>query len=207
MNGGLPCHGRSEPVKRTRTSVPRQSVSYNDIQPSPLPHHHHSGSQLSSTSQTFFGAASPSVSHLRSTQGDGPYFPHAGPSNYSGTQPSVDPAYLLQPANPVIDPIPLETSTQYNWLKDGHSEPFAFLNTNFDSSLHVDAVPQQWNQTSFWDDFGSFLVPQMNTSPFDPTTAAGLESRLLYVPGATNNPMRRGVSLAEICECLPTRRE
>lgn len=100
--------------------------------------------------------------------------------------------------------IPIETPAngtgQFDWLKDGHSEPFAFLNTNFDSSQVVDSFPSQWTSTSFWDDFQSFLVPQINTSPFNPATATGLESRLMYVPGTTDNPMRRGVSLAEICE-------
>lgn len=113
---------------------------------------------------------------------------------------SLNPAYLLPTPSTGNHPTPLPQQSQFDWVKDSNNEPFAFLNMSFDGSFPMDSTPAGWNANSFWDDFGSFLVPQSNTSPFDPSTTAGLESRLLYVPGASNNPMRRGVSLAEICE-------
>ena len=194
LNGGLECHGKSEPVKRTRRVGPRQSSDSSHKASPSLPSH--TGSYHPSP-HSFFNAnaSSPSVSNLRSTHTSS--IP-TGASDYGTTPTSLNPAFILPTANPV--PLtPLDTSDhQFDWLKDGHSEPFAFLNTSFDGSLNVDSVPQ-WNQNSFWDDFGSFLVPQTNMSPFDPTTSGPLESRLLYVTGTTDNPMRRGVSLAEIC--------
>jgi hypothetical protein len=123
----------------------------------------------------------------------------AAPSSYNPGPSSVNPAYILSTPSTAPLATPLASQQQFDWLKDGNSEPFAFLNANFDGSLNVDSVPQQWNQSSFWDDFGSFLVPQSNMSPFDASSAVPLESRLLFVPGAADNPMRRGVSLAEIC--------
>jgi hypothetical protein len=213
-HGGLECHGRSSPVKRTRNLASRPSTTYHDEQPSPSRH----GNGLTGYNATYqhpvtqshqhLPVASPSVSDLRSTPLDKPYIPIAGPSTYDPGPSSVDPAFLMHSAPVYPDnttPIPIGTpgaGNQFNWLKDGHSEPFAFLNTNFDSSqvVDVDSVPPQWTSNSFWDDFGSFLVPQMNMSPFNPGTTTGLESRLMYVPGTTDNPMRRGVSLAEICK-------
>jgi hypothetical protein len=198
LHGGLECHGQSEPVKRSRTIGPRSSSGPSSVQATPTNGHlyqHQGLYQATPQSQSFMSAPSPSVSHLRSTHNDNT---QAGPSNYYA-QPSFTPAYTLPTTNsmPASDPIP--TPSPFDWLKDGHSEPFAFLNTNFDLSSNVASVPQQWNQSSFWDDFGSFLVPQSNMSPFDPATTVPLESRLLFVPGTTSNPMRRGVSLAEIC--------
>lgn len=114
----------------------------------------------------------------------------------------MNPAYLLRTSTSTSHSLQHGQQTQFDWLKDSNNEPFAFLNTNFDGSYPVDSTSTAWNPTSFWDDFGQFLVPQSNTSPFNPSVTAGLESRLLFVPGASNNPMRRGVSLAEICEYI-----
>jgi hypothetical protein len=212
-HGGLECHGRSSPVKRARNLTSRPSASYHDEQPSPRHTGYDGAYAQPAATPSHLAAPSPSVSDLRSTPIDRPYIPVAGPSTYDPGPPAVDPAYLMHHTPMFTDnamPIPVDTpgigTGQYDWLKDGHSEPFAFLNTNFDSSQVVDSVPTQWTSTSFWDDFQSFLVPQMNMSPFSPATATGLESRLMYVPGTTDNPMRRGVSLAEICESVRDQR-
>jgi len=200
LNGGLQCHGQSEPVKRSRMTGPRQSSGSSSVQATPINGHlsQYPGSYQPSP-QSYMSAPSPSVSHLRSTHTDHTHVPNAGPSNYFTPPTSINPNYILPTANsiPIADPIP--AVSPFDWLKYGNSEPFAFLNTNFDASTQVDAVPQTWNQSSFWDDFGSFLVPQSNMSPFDPTSTVPLDQRLLCLPGTTDNPMRRGVSLAEIC--------
>lgn len=177
---------------------PRQSSGSSQATPTTGHSYQHQGTYQPSP-QLFMSAHSPSVSNLRSTHTDHSQTPAAGPSSYFNPSSSFTPAYALPTSAsiPLTDPIP-DVST-FDWLKDGHSEPFAFLNTNFDTSSNVASVPQQWNQSSFWDDFGSFLVPQSNMSPFDPATTVPLESRLLFVPGTSDNPMRRGVSLAEIC--------
>jgi hypothetical protein len=202
LNGGLECHGQSEPVKRSRTTGPRQSSGSSAHATPTNGHLYQQPNSYQPSPHSFMSGHSPSVSNLRSTHADNTQIPTAGPSNYF-TPSSFAPAYTIPTSTPLIDPIP--DPSPFDWLKDGHSEPFAFLNTNFDVSSQVTSVPQQWNQSSFWDDFGSFLVPQSNMSPFDTTSTVPLESRLLFVPGATDNPMRRGVSLAEICMFLDSR--
>lgn len=212
LNGGLECHGRSEPVKRTRTAGPRPSISASTAasHPSPVAHPGSTYQPIASGSNRVSNTSSPSMSNLRSTQAPPPPPPPAHvlpppviPPHSYDTSTVVNPAYLMPTPSSGTHSTPHQQQSQFDWLKDGNNEPFAFLNTSFDGSYPVDPTQQAagWNSNSFWDDFGSFLIPQTNTSPFNPTPNAGLESRLLFVPGGSSNPMRRGVSLAEICEC------
>ena len=83
--------------------------------------------------------------------------------------------------------------------------PSAHLTTFSDGSIAIDSTPFNWNgtlegeTTNIFDDFDHlFEPPPQAQTPHPPGNQLNGQSRVLFLNG--KQPIRHGVSLAEICE-------
>jgi hypothetical protein len=151
-----------------------------------------------------------------------PPLPLSTPSTSTSTSsiPSYNPGSTIADPTPtpfsvgsLFQQIPLPPQPLWDWPVASAAGPSAYLTTTPNGSLAIDSTPMLWSTdstetTKLWDDIDMLFNPGTDAhfaTSLEPQPALSSGSRVLLLSG--DKPMRRGVSLAEICESTRRRCE